>query len=874
MNPIATQQAALDNPLVLSKKRLKICLILLNQEFVALPSEEELLSFIKELGYSGKYNMVSAIYTDQIHKPWRTFAAIINMCIYGKTTGLGRLRESLSKTKDSHKYGTLIPDGMFNQDIKDSKVYKTYYDFATRKVDPKKARKFKKIASPLRKLSPVKEAEPVKKAKRVKRPAKNSTTTPKTGVVIKDTPCVSVLKKKALAKGDRGKGIELISDAALLEAAQVKEALQKSKKDSHMLHASGSDEGTGTKPRVPDVPSYESNSDNESWGDSEDESDDINDDNDDDNANDDDSKNKDDDGNDAHDSKRNNSDDDEQPSFTLKDHDKEEHDEEYESDGDNENMFEEEDDDLYKDVDVRLLGAEHKKERKGNEEMTDNRQEESSTQAPSLFIVPEIAHSETSTAHATTIPPTISMIIPLPQLTTPSHAPIMIPTTTLILALPDFSSMFGFDQRVSTLKTELSQLKQADHSAQLLEFEFKKKAQEKSKLYRDAVEKSVKHIIKNEVKSLLPQILPKEVSDFATHVIQSTINESLENFILAKSSSQPKSTYEAAAPLTEFELKKILLDKIEKSKSYQVALEYRELYDGLVKSYNLEKDLFLSYGNVYSLKRDHQDEDKDKDPPAGSNKGLKKWKTSKDTKPPRGSKFKESKSSSSKGTQPHPKSSGSEFGHTIDRPDDEAALKSDRFKKPNKPMTPDRAWNDGKSIDSRPPQKWISNIAKARQPPRMFDEPIITHIAFSAYVMHNLKSDNLTQEILVGPAFNLLKGTCKSFVELEFLDAYFFNNDFEYLKGRSSSRKYTTFTTKTKVAKYDNVDGIKDMVLTLWSPVKELYKFYDGTFTSVRNVLNDITNNLRMEYLPKRRWSNLDRKRSPHHDQGHRSAAV
>ncbi|GKF46973.1 hypothetical protein Tco_0136775, partial [Tanacetum coccineum] len=38
-----------------------------------------------------------------------------------------------------------------------------------------------------------------------------------------------------------------------------------------------------------------------------------------------------------------------------------------------------------------------------------------------------------------------------------------------------------------------------------------------------------------------------------------------------------------------------------------------------------------------------------------------------------------------------------------------------------------------------------------------------TPIDFSAYVMHNL-----TQEILVWPAINLLKGTCKSFMELEY----------------------------------------------------------------------------------------------------------
>nr|GFD53005.1 hypothetical protein [Tanacetum cinerariifolium] len=45
-------------------------------------------------------------------------------------------------------YEAVIPNGMINDDIKLSKVYKTYLDYATRKVPPKKARKFKKPASP------------------------------------------------------------------------------------------------------------------------------------------------------------------------------------------------------------------------------------------------------------------------------------------------------------------------------------------------------------------------------------------------------------------------------------------------------------------------------------------------------------------------------------------------------------------------------------------------------------------------------------------------------------------------------------------------------------------------------------------------------
>ncbi|GKF81999.1 hypothetical protein Tco_0243655 [Tanacetum coccineum] len=98
---------------------------------------------------------------------------IINLHTVRDDSLLGTLK-FVSKTEDSQKYGALIPDGIINQTIKDTEAFKTYYDFATGKVAPKKARMFKKTASPSRILSPVKEAEPVQKAKRVKRLAKNS----------------------------------------------------------------------------------------------------------------------------------------------------------------------------------------------------------------------------------------------------------------------------------------------------------------------------------------------------------------------------------------------------------------------------------------------------------------------------------------------------------------------------------------------------------------------------------------------------------------------------------------------------------------------------------------------------------------------------
>ncbi|GKE35264.1 hypothetical protein Tco_1454586 [Tanacetum coccineum] len=164
--------------------------------------------------------------------------------------------------------------------------------------------------------------------------------------------------------------------------------------------------------------------------------------------------------------------------------------------------------------------------------------------------------------------------------------------------------------------------------------------------------------ITKQVKSQLPQILPKEVSNFALPMIKSMVTESLENAVLAKESSQPKSTYKAAASLTEFELKKILIDKIDESQSYLTAAEHREIYDGLIKSYDLDKSLFSTYDKVYSLKRSQKDKHKDEDPSAGSDRGLKKRKTSKDAEPKKGLKTKGSMSGSSKGAKSQSKSFG------------------------------------------------------------------------------------------------------------------------------------------------------------------------------------------------------------------------
>ncbi|GJR90725.1 hypothetical protein Tco_0214736 [Tanacetum coccineum] len=231
------------------------------------------------------------------------------------------------------------------------------------------------------------------------------------------------------------------------------------------------------------------------------------------------------------------------------------------------------------------------------------------------------------------------------------------------------------------------------------------------------------------------------------------------------------------------------------------------------------------------LSRSRKDKDKDEDPPARLDQGLKKKKTSKHAKPSRGSKSKDSKSSSSKGSKSQPKSFGKSVqaeepvfeivdteipqdqgGDTEDQPNVEATPMNDWFKKPDRPPTPDPNWNATKSFDSRPPQKWLSKIAQAEKPPLTFDELMSTPIDFSAY--NNFEGHEYP--FYLSKTLPLIEAQGRQVVSAD----YFFNNDLEYLKGGSLSRKYTTSTTKTKAAKYDNIEGIEDMVPTLWSPVK------------------------------------------------------
>ncbi|GKA41515.1 hypothetical protein Tco_0734175 [Tanacetum coccineum] len=204
-----------------------------------------------------------------------------------------------------------------------------------------------------------------------------------------------------------------------------------------------------------------------------------------------------------------------------------------------------------------------------------------------------------------------------------------------------------------------------------------------------------------------------------------------------------------------------------------------------------------------------------------------------------------------------------EIGVNDDQPEDEIHPYPDWFQKPTRLPFPDRDWNKTLPADHGPVQPWLSNLARQEDPRELSDELMDTLLDFSVFVMNRLKVDTLTPELLAGPTFELMKGTCKSLVKLEYffeevyketteqLDwtnpddqqyphdlrkplplisntrgrqvipfDHFINNDLAYLSVGVSSRKYATLVTKTKATDYGNIKWIEDLVPnSIWSEV-------------------------------------------------------
>ncbi|GKA44166.1 hypothetical protein Tco_0736890 [Tanacetum coccineum] len=72
------------------------------------------------------------------------------------------------------------------------------------------------------------------------------------------------------------------------------------------------------------------------------------------------------------------------------------------------------------------------------------------------------------------------------------------------------------------------------------------------------------------------------------------------------------------------------------------------------------------------------------------------------------------------------------------------------------------------NVDDGPEQTWFNDLVNAEKDPLTFDDLMATPIDFTKFAMNRLKKDKITKADLVGPVYKLLKGTCRSSIELEY----------------------------------------------------------------------------------------------------------
>ncbi|GJX91554.1 hypothetical protein Tco_0344880 [Tanacetum coccineum] len=757
------------------------------------------------------------------------------------------------------------------------------------------------------------------------------------GTKLKSKAKVAKLdKKKKPVKKTKAKGLAVLSEVALTEAKQIKLVTKRSKKEFYVSQASGSGDRVDTQSKVPDEQQ-------QMTSDSEDEDDTDDDDGDND--------------------ERTESKSDEIPDLNLTNVDQTEYEEEDVDDrvrtlsdyeltddenlDDEETMDDEEDDEvikeLYDDVnkveeDAHLILTPVTEAQKATELVQSSSVSFNFTSKLLNLEYPSPADNEiallmeTLARHTTaipkitssftiTVPPPPPFLHPLQQEATPTPTTFTTTTstnaTTTLLEIPNFASVFKFDQKVSAIESELSELKQTNQFAKVV----------------------------SSISGFVDSYIASKMNEAMDVVVQLQTNKLREEAQAENQEFLNQMAYAVAASLSEFELKKIFIDKMEANKSINISDNQKNLYNALVESYNSDKDIMYSYGDVVLLKRGRDDQDKDKDPSAGSDRGTKRRKSGKDAESPKDSRSKEKKSSST-----------------------------------SKDASQSQHKSSGKSVHAEEPSHTVEDSGM-QQDQEFFND---TTFDFSAFFMNWLKIPNLTQEILVGRAFNLLKGTCKSISGLEYhLEEcskatteyhrgrqiipkdYFINKDLEYLKGGDLSKRYLTSVTRIKAATYE-LKWIKDLVpeliiavtrltilkmydyghleeievyrddqqlytfkegdfkrlplhmftiviqrrvedlqlgvksyqkkLNLTKPdtyrsilrnkttytlhsdphgiiyvdqykrkrlmrANELHRFSDETLNDVRTALHDIAARIRMEYLPMRKWSNLDKKR-------------
>nr|GEW36129.1 protein FAR1-related sequence 5 [Tanacetum cinerariifolium] len=471
--------------------------------------------------------------------------------------------------------------------------------------------------------------------------------------------------------------------------------------------------------------------------------------------------------------------------------------------------------------------------------------------------------------------------------------------SNIIQNLPNFGSLFRFDDRLRSLEANFSEAMHTNQFAsavsaipkivqrfmdqqmneavnvavQIQSDHLREEAQRENDKFLKTVDENMQKIIKEQVKEQVKVQVSKILSR-----IEQTVNEQLEAEVLTRSSYSSRTSYVVAADLSETELKKILIEKIKGNKSIQRSDEQRNLYKAPVEAYEFDKIILDTYGETVTLKRRRDDDaNKDEEPSDGPDRGSKRRREGK--KPESASAPSETATrSAGRSTQGSRSRKASASESTLaeepmqttsqieepshpdfdtgakDQPIVQSSHHLEWFSQQQKPPSLDRDWNKTVPAIHGSIQPWITELAKQTDSHSSFNELMDTPLDFSNFLINRLKVDTLTPELLAGPTYELMKGSCKSLVELEYhleevfkaiadqLDwvnlegqqyphnllkplplipnnrvhrvipfEHFINNNLEYLCGGASSHKYTTFIMKTKAADYGRIKWIVDL---------------------------------------------------------------
>nr|GEX41754.1 hypothetical protein [Tanacetum cinerariifolium] len=381
-------------------------------------------------------------------------------------------------------------------------------------------------------------------------------------------------------------------------------------------------------------------------------------------------------------------------------------------------------------------------------------------------------------------------------------------------------------------------------------------AQAENEVFLKTIDENMQKIIKEQVKEQVKVQVSKILSK-----IEQTVNEQLEAEVLTRSSNSLKTSYAVAADLSEMELKKILIEKIEGNKSIHRSNEQKNLYKALVEAYESDKIILDTYGDTVTLKRRRDDDtDKDEEPSAGSDRGSKRRREGKEPESASAPKEKASRSTgkSTQGSKSQ-QTSASEFTTAK-----EPMQTTYKMEEPSHPEFETGA-DDQPIVESSQHPEWESahDVYSKRK--------IIAVTELKIVKWHNYKHlDWITVHKDDDKLYKFKEGDFKRLRIQDIEDMHMEDLQLgveSYQKKLNLTRPDTyrsDLKRKEAYIIYSNPRGFiyhnKDKQNRLIR-IDELHKFSDGTLTDVRTALDDRLKGIWMKYLPQTIWrkSNKDR---------------